>query len=114
MFQLSKPKLTSSLCRLYLFTVLLTRCWTLFLFLCSSSTDLSSEENVNECTDNPATVAICPNKRHVSVENAEESGTVPPESILSPDSIYSIVHLLGSLKSEEEEDESDISQEMSL
>ena len=81
---------------------------------CSSSTDLSSEENVNECTDNPATVAICPNKRHVSVENVEESGTVPPESILSPDSIYSIVHLLGSLKSEEDEDESDISQEMSL
>lgn len=93
--------------------MLLTRFWA--LFLCSSSTDLSSEENVNECTDNPATVAICTNKRHVSVENnAEESGTVPPESILSPDSIYSIVHLLGSLKSEEDEDESDISQEMSL
>ena len=79
--------------------------------LCSSSTDLSSEENVNECTDNPATVAPCHTKR-LSVENKEKSGTVP-ESILSPDSIYSVVHLLGSLKSEEDdEDESDISQEM--
>jgi hypothetical protein len=83
------------------------------LSLCSSSTDLSSEENVNECTDNPATVAPCHTKR-LSVENKEESGTVP-ESILSPDSIYSMIHLLGSLKSEEDdEDESDIniSQEM--
>ena len=83
----------------------------LCLSLRSSSTDLSSEENVNDCTDNPATVAPCHTKR-LSVENEETSGTVP-ESILSPDSIYSVVHLLGSLKSEDDdEDESDISQEM--